>query len=464
MQWKPVLLLLFLLLGGQQLCAQSGYYWSQNYGLRSTLLCGASIAGSEDNGSIYYNPASVSGLADKTRFSLSGFSGLFYIVNNKNGAGEGTNLNFQRYEAIPKVVALSIRPFKKSETTSLFAGLYKRNFYNVEFQSLLQTNSNFLLHQNDQESLTGQFEYSDRIAENWLIMGAAHQFNNNIAIGGSIITALQQRNYRFAYSKELRTASNNLHTFISEDLTFWHKMQYNFLGKIGLSWQNKGYKIGLTYSTPTIRFRDRAQISYSKLEWNETDTALQTFNYVNNKLNGNYRLPHTVGLGIEIPIKQLKISFSAEYFHQITDYALIDRKVVTDPEQSVVRNYADRVVNAAIGFEYHFRPKNVYLLGGARTNFTNHKSQTASSIFQLQNLKAPVYHISMGTLFNYKKHVFSLGLDYGFGSQYNAKGFIDLTNINFGNLTELQPNSNNIISSHLITFVVGYEIYRSKKE
>ena len=39
--------------------AQYGHYWTQHYGTRSILLSGSAIAGVEDLGAVYYNPARI---------------------------------------------------------------------------------------------------------------------------------------------------------------------------------------------------------------------------------------------------------------------------------------------------------------------------------------------------------------------------------------------------------------------
>jgi hypothetical protein len=43
-----------------ELQAQSGHYWTNQYGTRSMLLSGSVIGGVEDLGAVFYNPARLS--------------------------------------------------------------------------------------------------------------------------------------------------------------------------------------------------------------------------------------------------------------------------------------------------------------------------------------------------------------------------------------------------------------------
>ena len=444
--------------------AQSAHYWNQNYGLRGELLNGALISGSEDNSSIYYNPASVTNMKEKTRFSLSGFAGTYTLFKHTNGAGENTDLSFGKFEVVPKVIAGSFRPFKKKEGLIGYFGVFRRNNYNFEVQNQLEQTKEIIQSISGEEFLQGNFEYADRLRETWVTVGFAYKFENNISVGGGLTMAFMNRNYLYSWSKNIFENAENkrIVAFVDEELSFTHSMKFNMLNKFGMSWDKNGYKIGLTLTTPTLFSAiDKATLNYNLNQQLPGDTGVFVFNDINKKLKAKYKLPFSVGIGTEIPIGNVRVSLSTEYFHKQKEYNLLfpqNKDEIQD--HFYVKNYTDWVVNGALGIHINLKRENVDLLGGFRSNLTNKRSTASDNIFELHTFNVSQYHVSFGSVFNVKRNVFSIGLDYGFSPQKKDKGFIDLGYVDFDDFRTLQSAIESDVKLHTITFVLGYEIFK----
>lgn len=444
---------------------QNGYYWSQNYGLRGQLLNGAVISGSEDNSSVYYNPASVTNMKEKTRFSLSGIAGTITSFKHTDGAGQGADLSFGRFEVTPNVVAGTFRPFKRHQDVVAYFGVFRRNFHNYDSSTQLEKEIEVLTANPGNEFLSSTFKYTDRYRETWVTIGFAYQFDNNISLGGGLITTFMNRNYTYAWSKTIYDNQDIFNrstlAFINEDLFFNHNAKFNMLSKLGFSWEKNGYQLGLTFTTPTfLSASDKVKLDYKLSEKLPNDSAILVFNAVDKALKGNFKYPFSAGIGIEIPIKNARLSFSSEYFHQLKPYNLVSPIDDASNNSNGIQNYADWVLNGALGIHINLKNDNIDLLAGFRTDMTSKRNVEANDIFNLRTFNANRYHTSFGVLFHIKENVFSLGLDYGYTPARKDFGLIDLNAVDFNDFDNIESNIASDIRFHILTFNIGYEIFR----
>jgi hypothetical protein len=96
--------LVLLLLLNTSAPGQESYYWSIQYGTRSTLLGGAVIGSASDLSATYYNPGTIA-LFEEAKFILSA---RVYQLDNyvlEDGAAEGVDLDFSTLTPSPSFLA-----------------------------------------------------------------------------------------------------------------------------------------------------------------------------------------------------------------------------------------------------------------------------------------------------------------------------------------------------------------------
>ena len=89
---------------GTSLAGQSGHYWGQQYGTRSTLLGNAVIGGVEDLGAVYYNPARLA-LIENPAFLLTAEIYEWTKYSVKDAFGENSSSSSSEIGSVPGFLA-----------------------------------------------------------------------------------------------------------------------------------------------------------------------------------------------------------------------------------------------------------------------------------------------------------------------------------------------------------------------
>jgi len=73
-----------------------------------------------------------------------------------------------------------------------------------------------------------------------------------------------------------------------------------------------------------------------------------------------------------------------------------------------------------------------------------------------------IFHLSTGGMFQYGKNVFSIGIDFGIGSNSGGNQLVDLSNITEGNVFSFSDSNNVSSNFSSIMLFITYDFIFSK--
>jgi len=395
------------------------HYWTNQYGGRALLLNGAVIASTDDETAVFYNPGAMAmGEDDDFAVSLSFITPTFASLKTSNYFGQGQAIKDKEFGFAPGLAAIGFNPFKYDNFRVAITSFtrYKSNI-SFRYRTLLPVKDT------QNQLYEANLDFKRKLSERWIGIGASWRMFDIIGLGVTQFLTFHSESTDFGLRQEI---------FATEDNTLlagWrNRRKYSFntkgrmITKFGLSVHVSGIKIGLTLTTPSYKeLWGKASYELDELKVYSADSLTLTTNLESAELQ-DYRTPLSIGFGLDIPIHNTRVSFSAEYFTSIPDYVLIDD--TDDPLDGLggeprLTNFRattgnKSVLNIAIGCQTPISEKST-LIWGFRTDFNQRREQKENIALQLLSTTPSIGHLSIGNVLEVWHSKFSLGLDYGFG-------------------------------------------------
>ena len=454
-----VLFLLFIGLSG--FGQVNSHYWSHQYGSRGLLLNGSIIASVNDETAIFYNPGAMS-LSEDFGLSLSLITPTYSMIRTTDFLGEGTSFTDQGLGLAPGLVAAKFKPFGTDKITMGFT-TFKR------FKSEVRVEDRFVneIPNNDSQIFLGDVDFSRKLNETWVGLGMSFKLNKQFAVGFSQFLTWRGEEVALDFRKEILDRDNpeNLIAGWRSNFQYGYSANGGVLTKFGISWQPGEIKVGATFTTSTYGLILKgADYSFEDQKVFTDNTSTASSNDRSVDLN-EYHTPWSIGMGIEIPIGESKLSISTEYFASVEKYDLIDDTddpldgLSSNPENTTVKigQANERVINVAIGLERPWKRRYTRFFG-LRTDFSPRSLFELSEGVSFLASTPSIYHVSTGVAYAYKRSQFSVGLDYGFGYKRGGRQLTDITDINVDNIFEFSGEDAVKTFVHQISLYITYDL------
>jgi len=431
------------------------------------------VGGTDDNSAIYYNPGALAFIGNT---SLSVDANVYRLdkIIISDGAGKDMNLNSAQLSVYPQIIAGMLNIFKKSRFRFSYTML-TRNHGNV-LMNTRYTSTPTNTGDPSTTSFVGVFDYINQLNEQWFGAGAGYQINGKLGAGATLFLSYRGQSYQLTnYVQEVESEnSQNLFRTEQNDEAIKYS-NFRLLAKLGLSYADGRWKLGLTMTTPSagIYGKGNIQRENSVITVSENPSDMKGNFLIMDRKTGekaSYRHPLSIAAGAEYRDDKTRISLSAEYFFKTGVYHLMEP--VSAPfvypasyldsasYKPLIDNYmhveiaAKPVLNAGIGFSREIFRK-LSLLLGAATDISSYDESAESD--ELLNAFGgfDIYHFSAGFQYNQQKHSITLGFSYAFTPSKNVPPYTIINQT--PDFTEKA-----LLSAHSNAIVLGYTYYFSR--
>ncbi len=464
------------------------HYWVHAFNSTSSLLGGAVVAGEADNGSIYYNPATISQMEDGSNFSFAAnlFTWNFYTF--KNAAGDGIDLKSNNFLVQPQFFSYTYKP--PIANVSIAVAIMTRLKEKVEFSYLNSTFHDVIKDLPGDEKYNTTMHYRNEYNDTWIGAAFSHEISDHFSYGVSLFASFPTLIYQYNYSAttyhtvDIPSGGNDSLASIVSEGSYSESVRftdYRLVLKMGFAYNTKNWRFGLNMTTPTWRiFSSGKEASRIDQRSNIFVDGRKLPDYIifdgqtGNTLSTDYKLPFSVSFGFiyNLPRKEQKLYFTAEYFAKIEPYAMVNAPVnptITSPEVYEQLENKDwlsfvyeskSLINVSVGYSWKIG-ENLTFLNALRTDFSSVNNNHLSNYEGYNYVKAGdynIYHYSGGVEFTVFNSKFIAGTDFAFGMAKNQKQMA-----NFSDPVEYDPIDHRALQGPLLntmnTFYFGFGIF-----
>ncbi|RPD41511.1 outer membrane protein transport protein [Chitinophaga barathri] len=427
---KALGLLLILLLMVSHLPAQDTHYWTQAFGTRSALLGGAVVGGTNDNTTLYYNPAALA-FIDTASVSIN--ANLYQVENIKikNALGQRADFKSSNIATIP----LLVTGMFETKNPRLKIGYGFVSPVNFDFKATARFDG-FQQIVDDSESpgdeeFIGQQSISTSVHEVAAAIAIGYKLNPKFAIGITNLFTVRTANYTKATLSRffLNNADRQLVT-----ATFLQNFNYyhvRYAAKIAAAYKTKRFDAGLTVTTPGLGFMGKgtvaADLTGTAIKYNGRRQDL-TANDRQEKLKTKYLSPYAVSGGLNVHFRRSLLAFAIQYNGQEGIYDIMQAKPAAfvrpaDLYPSLgsdnflrVKTAAESVLNIAVGYEHSLNER-ISLLFSLRNNQSYYDEALAKEKGIKPDLTSwNIYHLVGGCIIRKNRSSISLGLQLSVGN------------------------------------------------
>jgi len=477
---RKVLSFLFLSLIYFVARTQENHYWTNQFGPTSTFLSGAVTGGVRDNSLIFYNPGAA---AFTSEFNLSLQSDALFNQNIyvRNGAGTGINVQHNRFESTPQLFAITYGNKKRPNWRTSF-GWLTTTYSNIRLRARNEVETDIYSAIPGEEIYIGSWNYRNRVREDWYGFALTRKLGEKIGLG--ISTFLTMRSYEYIESQDQNILSQN-----SGPTSQYESIRYivisdnldgaaaGLLWKIGLAYEIKDYKFGLTVTTPRAQVGFLASMTlnssiYSNFTLADSGFSSPNYSVLFDRAQSVYKSPWIIDFGVMKNFFNTDVYLRIGYFGKVPSYELV---IPTEPseisknlnrisEGAGIPYLAQKEVwNIAIGWNRMFTEK-FGMMAGFRTDFNYIDVDALNKVkgFTPELSYWNLYHLSGGTNVKILKHNITMGLTYTFGQTRNKEQFVNLNVPDVENreiFSRTENNANAYIDDVFLT--LGY-IYNFK--
>ncbi|MDX2191622.1 MAG: hypothetical protein SFY32_17350 [Bacteroidota bacterium] len=465
-----------LILSSFILKAQDSHYWSNQFGAKSSLLCGAVVGGVRDISAAYYNPGAL-GFVDSITVSVN--SDLYKVENLKvkNALGDGNDMSYYDYGISPQMISGLFKIDKRNKFKFGLILLTKTNS-NINFNERV-TGENEIFAPNEKIPFVSAFEYQNNVLDQWGGASLSYKINKHISIGTTLFLSYKNVNYRyFRYSRAIAVFPDS----VVSSQTDYQAVSFRtcrFISKTGIAFDFHPLKFGVSFTSQSFGdFLPGDLLGGSSVQRelsgvNFEDFADELYIEKQDKLPVKQIQPWSIAAGISYSFAKFHLFATAEYFGAIPTYINItpeSKEVSLKPQFSkdskdflTVYSKSNAILNYAIGAEWEATKKVHILSGFSRDNSfsSDFLSQTSESYnepiympFSYWNLN----NLSLGLNFKRKNNQFTLGGVYTFSDNTQHRNWINYNDPN-GILLSSPVQNNASTNYQAINIVVGYIQY-----
>ncbi|MEO8150994.1 MAG: hypothetical protein ABI723_25395 [Bacteroidia bacterium] len=415
--------------------AQDNNYWARQYGSISSVLGGAVVGSHNDNGSIYYNPATLS-FTDSIKLSVSSglYEGSFWKISNGIKTGEAI------FSTDAKRFPIAIFPAFNLKKGFKLGLIYLPRLYSNYYLHEGQLDYVDVLHNNSPVSLYSSFDYKNYVNEWWYGLSLSKKLKNHSSIG--IIPFVSYRSQRFSYqygADALLDSANAqyLNTFVQKYVRYYN---YKFILKGGYYYTSEKFSFGAAVTAPAFTALSSGTSSariylngYSVINPQASNQYFVADEQV--ELKANHKYPFTISLGCKLASSKCIYYLSTETFFKINTYNVVDlenRKIqfpiysnLNSTDLIGVQSASRFMTNVAFGFQYKYR-RTKTLSGGFSTDFNSLPKDFTQTGTNVNTSNWDLYHLSIGFDTNIKKIKLSVGIRSSFGYKNDNLQFADI--------------------------------------
>ena len=404
--------------------AQDGHYWTEQYGVRTTLLGGAVIGSATDLSAVFYNPGRLALLEEPT-FLLSAEVYEWQRTKIEDAVGENQDLTDNQLGGVPSMFAGSFS-FGKHRLAYSFL-----NRHRSELDFLLRTDqeADIIDGVSGEERFNGEVDWEKNTDERWLGLTWSYSPRPRLSVGVTqFITSRIQSDLFKIQLQALTNAGDIAFLARNREQDFFH---FGLLWKAGLALDLSPWSLGLTVTTPKLSLAGSGYSLYedffSGIETDEVGAQENVFiSNLQEGLAARHRSPWSIGFGTGLRIGKSSIHLGAEWYLPVREYAILTSEPFVgqssgDTLQTRLVEARSGVFNIGLGAELVLSDR-LSLYGSARTDFSAvdtdinrfvaFRSRVNSSV-----ISADLFHVAAGGVVRIKRVNLTLGLTYAFANQ-----------------------------------------------
>ncbi|MBU2651059.1 MAG: hypothetical protein KKA81_08995 [Bacteroidetes bacterium] len=461
--------------------SQDYHYWAEQFGARSSLMGGAVIAGVNDNTAIFYNPGGL-GFLEGSSISVDANIYKAQFTRFSNVLGQDYDIHYNRYTYYPQLLSGMLNFIKDPD-------------YKLGFILLTRYNSRLLFHERiigeldamedipGNESYIGSFDYSNEFLEQWGGIGISRRFSEKLSLGITTFVSYRYQSFRSEVAASAIPVEDSVYyiSSISESQEIIY-VNWKLFWKLGMSMRFGNWKLGLTFTTPTINLYGDADVQGEVIANNLRVLPGNDFRFdfmaVDRQeyLPMHYKNPASIGFGLEYSGEKTSIELAAEYYFRIKPYDIIDpeTRYVVYPQSLYneatgeikfleVKGWANDVLNLGIGWQQYLSGSLDFLMG-FRTDFNyfNDQYENYQEGIIMYGRPYDIYHLTAGLALKQKQSQITAGLEYTLGFTNNMRQLVDFAEPeeNLGLVGDVENNTR--VRDHGIAFVIGFTYYFNK--
>lgn len=403
--------------------AQDTHYWTYTYGTRASLLNGNTIGSVVDISATYYNPGALP-LIEDIEVVLA--ARVFHYPNIWLRDLGGSELDL-------KTSRLGLAP-------GLVAGMFKINWaggHRIGYSILTRQHAFVELAGSwvgvrdsipgfpSVESAAADVTAREDLSETWVGVSWGYGFSDYMAMG--ITQYAMFRYHKATFQTRIQNYRQDGSLALANNLKYYDYTNWRMLWKLGATYARRLFSLGVTFTTPSIRFYDEgasgANITSTgiDLDGDGRDDTVMAVDYASD-IKADYRTPASVGLGAAFLLGQTRVHLSGEWFSGMDKYTVMDAgKFVAQSGGATLHNRVthelNSVTNFGIGLEHSFR-ETFQAYCGFATDFSARKEGTDTN---LSITDWDIYSITGGAAFSYKRFQVTFGLGYSWGSKVSKR-------------------------------------------
>jgi len=425
-----------------------GHYWSHQFGSKGLLLNGAVISSSDDETNIFYNPGAM-GLDSDLGFSFSFLSPTYSNYRLENFVGNNNDVSDEGFGFSPGFLAVRYKPFK-TEKLTLGVASFERFKTSINFNQRVVSQIN----ETGGFILRADIDVAQQRSENWYGFAVSYNITDKLGIGISQFSVWGDQDLDFNLRKEVFPSFdvNTVQSSWRHDFNYSLNYYGGFISKIGASYINDEFNIGLTFTSPMYNTVHRSlDYAIDDQKIIQTGQAAQVISNRSEKDMINYKTPASFGIGIEWHMNSTCLSISAEHFVPVDRY-LVGRDsddpfdgTSSNPQLLELALYTElsAVTNFAFGVQF-LKKENVTWLAGFRTDFSPEMSLSNNEAQYLRTTP-DIYHLSGGGSFRAKKSNFAIGIDIAYGAGKEGRQLANFDDVTSENLFSF--SGDNVVNS-----------------
>lgn len=434
---------------------------------RSMLLNGVAIGSAEDLGVVYYNPARISQL-ENSSFIISGKVIELKKINIENGLGDGLDLEQSDFGSGPSLVAGTFK-LKFLEGHHFAYSFLTRTQSDNTFNFSINEFGDFVKAFPGEEYFSGELLSSSKLKDEWLGLSWSYPINNKLSVGFSgYYSSLQREAFLKVQLQAFRPDSSR--SAMSIEKRAYEFKSSGVLGKLGVSWNDENYSLGLTITTPKLNIGGSGSTNFETFlaGVDTTGNGINDDIYIidgQENLDVNKITPWAIGVGGGVTMGRAILHLSAEWYSSVDRYTILESNTFIAQStgemiNQIVIEDLQSVLNYGIGLEVGISEK-MSLFGSFATDFSassggQNRLASLTNIVDNTSFRADIFHMGFGADLKTKVVDFIIGTTYATAKESFIRNF----EIEEGSASTTETAD--IIFNRWL-FILGFEFHFSDK-
>jgi hypothetical protein len=393
--------------------AQDTHYWSIQYGPVGQLVGGQLIGGVNDLSATFYNPGALV-LRNESSYLLSTEAFQWESLSTDSAPGLGIfDASSSRFGAAPSLLA-GVLPRWLGKDTHLAWSFLTRQKLDVRLGQRLTDP----LPGSAVESAAEAY-FDQDASEMWGGLTASRALSESVGVGLTWYGVY--RGQRLRNELSLHAVGDGGRLLDASGVTDFDYDHYRTLAKLGVAWQTRVWKAGLSVTTPSLGVFGSGKAAHTLfvagVDANQDGVpdppTLATS--TEEDLDSDYRSSWALGAGVSRLGGATRLYASVEWFAAVGRFTVIELPEDAAAPAGLTQELGS-VLNAGIGIE-HVLSDDVSVYGAFHTDFSasvgSARSNVAVSDWDL-------YHVSGGVSFRINDNRFTLGASWASGGKNRA--------------------------------------------